>query len=105
MDAKDIQGLPKNSFPPLEKKSRPQKESQRKPDGISREVYALTGGLTALMPAVDSSQLKKRPPSNEKITWQWLPFTNSARKDDLQLFHWCDYVYGPFLNEGSVASL
>lgn len=38
MDAKDILGLPKNSFPPLEKKSRPPKESQRKPDGISREV-------------------------------------------------------------------
>ena len=38
MDAKDILGLPKNSFPALEKKSRPHKESQRKPDGISREV-------------------------------------------------------------------
>lgn len=38
MDAKDILGLPKNSFPSLEKKSRPPKESQRKPDGISREV-------------------------------------------------------------------
>lgn len=42
MDAKDILGLPKNG--PLmsqEKKSRPQKESQRKPDGISREVSLL----------------------------------------------------------------
>lgn len=38
MDAKDILGLPKISFPSLEKKSRPPKESQRKPDGISREV-------------------------------------------------------------------
>ncbi|KAE9615892.1 putative transcription factor MYB-HB-like family [Lupinus albus] len=94
MDAKDILGLSKNSFPALEKKSRPHKESQRKPDGISREVYALTGGLSSLMPAIDASHLKKRPPSDEKITWQWLPFTSSARKDNLQLYHWVRVVNG-----------
>ncbi|KAK4775541.1 hypothetical protein SAY87_023502 [Trapa incisa] len=95
MDAKDILGLPKTQFQiPQEKKSRPPKEPQRKPDGISREVYALTGGLAPLMPSIDASQLKKRPPSDEKITWQWLPFTSSARKDDLQLFHWVRVVNG-----------
>ncbi|KAI6674520.1 hypothetical protein NL676_002426 [Syzygium grande] len=95
MDAKDILGLPKNQLPiPQEKKSRPPKEPQRKPDGISREVYALTGGLAPLMPSIDVSQLRRRPPSDEKITWQWLPFTNSARKDDLQLFHWVRVVNG-----------
>lgn len=95
MDAKDILGLPKTPLSlTQEKKSRPQKDSQRKPDGISREVYALTGGLAALMPAIDVSQLKKRPPSDEKITWQWLGFTNSARKDNLELFHWVRVVNG-----------
>ncbi|KAI4319361.1 hypothetical protein MLD38_032966 [Melastoma candidum] len=95
MDAKDILGLPKNQIPiPQEKKSRLPKDSQRKSDGISREVYALTGGLAPLMPAIDVSQLKKRPPSDEKITWQWLPFSSSARKDDLQLFHWVRVVNG-----------
>ncbi|RDX60234.1 SWR1-complex protein 4 [Mucuna pruriens] len=94
MDAKDILGLPKNSFPPLEKKSRPPKESQRKPDGISREVYALTGGLAPLMPAIEASQLKKKSPPLEKITWQWLPFTSSARKDNLHLYHWVRVVNG-----------
>uniref|UniRef100_A0A7N0UUB3 Myb-like domain-containing protein n=1 Tax=Kalanchoe fedtschenkoi TaxID=63787 RepID=A0A7N0UUB3_KALFE len=94
MDAKDILGLPKTPLSlPHEKKSRP-KESQRKPDGISREVYALTGGVPPLMPSVDVSQLKRRPHSDEKITWQWLPFTNSARKDDLQLYHWVRIVNG-----------
>ncbi|XP_041022151.1 SWR1-complex protein 4 isoform X1 [Juglans microcarpa x Juglans regia] len=93
MDAKDILGLPKNSVT-QEKKSRPQKDSQRKPDGISREVYALTGGLAPLIPAIEASQLKKRPPSDEKITWQWLPFTNSARKDNLHLYHWVRIVNG-----------
>lgn len=38
-DAKDILGLPKTPLSlTQEKKSRPHKESHRKPDGISREV-------------------------------------------------------------------
>ncbi|KAM1074370.1 hypothetical protein ACFX11_019537 [Malus domestica] len=95
MDAKDILGLPKSTHPASqEKKSRPLKESQRKPDGISREVYALTGGVPPLMPAVEPLQLKKRPPTDEKITWQWLPFTSSARKDNLRLYHWVKVVNG-----------
>lgn len=96
MDAKDILGIPKISLPiPQEKKSRPQKDSQRKPDGISREVYALTGGVAPLMPSIDANQLKKRnQPENEKITWEWLAFTNSARKDNLQLYHWVRVVNG-----------
>ncbi|XP_039027490.1 SWR1-complex protein 4-like isoform X2 [Hibiscus syriacus] len=95
MDAKDILGLPKTPLSiTQEKKSRPQKDSQRKPDGISREVYALTGGVAPLMPSIDVSQLKRRPPSDEKITWQWLPFTSSARKDNLQLYHWVRVVNG-----------
>ncbi|KAL9255433.1 SWR1-complex protein 4-like protein, partial [Drosera capensis] len=95
MDAKDILGLPKSSLPiSLEKKPRAPKESQRRPDGISRELYMLTGGVAPLMPSIDLGHLKKRPPSNEKITWQWLPFSNSARKDDLQLFHWVRVING-----------
>ncbi|CAI9785569.1 unnamed protein product [Fraxinus pennsylvanica] len=95
MDAKDILGLSKTALPIQEKKSKPPKETQRKPDGISREVYALTGGLAPLMPSVDVNQLKRKAQSeNEKITWQWLPFTNSARKDNLQLYHWVRVVNG-----------
>ncbi|KAF2309711.1 hypothetical protein GH714_004749 [Hevea brasiliensis] len=77
-----------------EKKSQPKKDSQRKPDGISRQVYALTGVLAPFMPSIDTTQLKRRPPSDEKITWRWLPFTNSARKDNLQLYHWVRGVNG-----------
>lgn len=101
MDAKDILGIPKanSSSIPVEKKSKPPKESQRKPDGISREVYALTGGVAPLMPAVDVNTLlhpKKRPQptNNDKITWEWLSFTNSARKDNLELYHWVRVVNG-----------
>ncbi|KAJ9171693.1 hypothetical protein P3X46_015021 [Hevea brasiliensis] len=95
MDAKDILGLPKTSLLIMqEKKSQPKKDSQRKPDGISRQVYALTGVLAPFMPSIDTTQLKRRPPSDEKITWRWLPFTNSARKDNLQLYHWVRGVNG-----------
>lgn len=97
MDAKDILGLHKLSFSAnQEKKPRPQKDSQRKPDGISREVYALTGGcLPPLMPSIDPAHLKRKSQSdNEKITWQWLSFTSSARKDNLELYHWVRVVNG-----------
>ncbi|KAL0744924.1 hypothetical protein Bca101_101029 [Brassica carinata] len=68
-DAKDILGLPKTPLSlAQEKRSRPQKESHRKPDGISREV-----------------------------AWQWLPVKSSARSDDLQLFHWvCSLALEPY---------
>ncbi|KAJ8485959.1 hypothetical protein OPV22_018444 [Ensete ventricosum] len=96
MDAKDILGLPKNPFPATqEKKPRPQKETQRKPDGVHREVYALTGGMAPLMPTIEVSHLKKRQNTEkEKISWQWLPFTSSARTDTLQLYHWARVVNG-----------
>ncbi|XP_021769995.1 SWR1-complex protein 4-like isoform X2 [Chenopodium quinoa] len=95
MDAKDILGIPKNTLPlSQEKKSKPPKEPHRKPDGISREVYMLTGGVPPLMPAIDVAQLKKRRPTDEKVTWQWLSFTNSARKDNLELYHWVRVVNG-----------
>ncbi|KAI5082162.1 hypothetical protein GOP47_0001905 [Adiantum capillus-veneris] len=93
-DAKDILGLPKSAFA-AEKPKKPPKDVPKKPDGVSREVYALTGGLPPIMPALDTSFLKKRPvASSKKITWQWLPFSSSARKDNLQLYHWVKLVDG-----------
>uniref|UniRef100_A0A0D9WJ77 Myb-like domain-containing protein n=1 Tax=Leersia perrieri TaxID=77586 RepID=A0A0D9WJ77_9ORYZ len=98
MDAKDILGIPKGVFPSVqEKKPRAPKEPQRKPDGVSREVYALTGGvgMPPLMPTIEASHLKRRPAvEKEKVAWQWLPFTSSARADSLQLYHWVRVVNG-----------
>lgn len=97
-DAKDILGLPKGPLvhgAAQEKRPKPAKDIPKKPDGVSREVYALTGGLPLVMPSLDISNLKKRPPSEtEKISWQWLPFTSSARKDNLELYHWVKVVNG-----------
>nr|VDD10161.1 unnamed protein product [Brassica oleracea] len=87
-DAKDILGLPRKTPLSLtqEKRSRPRKESHRKPDGISREVYALTGGMIYLW------VLMLKNPSFFQVAWQWLPVKSSARSDDLQLFHWVRVV-------------
>ncbi|KAM3412212.1 hypothetical protein ACQJBY_003722 [Aegilops geniculata] len=105
MDAKDILGLQKTSFPSAqEKKPRAPKEPQRKPDGVSREVYALTGGvgMAPLMPTIEASHLKRRPAVEKeklvllnscvRVAWRWLPFTSSARTDNLQLYHWVRVV-------------
>jgi hypothetical protein len=164
MDAKDILGLPKTPLPlTQEKKSQPKKDSQRKPDGISREVCMyfflhelilfsplnLTCGIIcrfmhlqvdwlllchrltcrnwndALHRTRRSSLYSKKNKNiththtlflfktkgkdgflefvflrirnyEFQITWQWLPFTSSARKDNLQLYHWVSfeiYIY------------
>ncbi|KAJ7524465.1 hypothetical protein O6H91_17G007100 [Diphasiastrum complanatum] len=95
-DAKDILGLPKGGLPggPLaaadKRSSRTLKEAPtKKPDGVSREVYALTGGVPPLMPTLEPSALKRRNVSqSKKVSWRWLPFTTSARTDNLQLYHW-----------------
>ncbi|KAI5398975.1 swr complex subunit [Lathyrus oleraceus] len=69
----------------MEQNSLPHNESLRKPNSIPQKVNEIKGGLAPLMPAVD---WKIKPPSDKKVTWQWLPFKHSARKDDLQLSHW-----------------
>jgi DNA methyltransferase 1-associated protein 1 len=44
------------------------------------------------MPTLDPVSIKKRPASTKKISWQWLPFSTSARTDNLQLYHWVRLV-------------
>jgi DNA methyltransferase 1-associated protein 1 len=88
-DAKEILGLHKVAGlgASAEKRKTP-KDAFKKPDGVSREVYALTGGLPPIMPTLDPSSLKRRQIPSKKISWQWLPFKTSARLDNLQLCHW-----------------
>ncbi|CAK9273972.1 unnamed protein product [Sphagnum jensenii] len=94
-DAKEILGLHKVAGlgASAEKRKTP-KDAFKKPDGVSREVYALTGGLPPIMPTLDPSSLKRRQIPSKKISWQWLPFKTSARLDNLQLCHWVRMVDG-----------
>lgn len=150
MDPKDILGLPRNSLPSQDRKSKPPKESQRKPDGISREVCAFVFSsqsppppstainslprmlylglrphrrhrafdsrhrlysletkntipewegiyrLNVHVPSISVSVYCKNPPFIQ-ITWQWLPFTSSARNDNLQLYHWVCLLFPFFI--------
>lgn len=51
--------------------------------------------MAPLMPTIEASHLKRRPAvEKEKIAWQWLPFTSSARTDSLQLYHWVKVANG-----------
>eukprot|EP00899_Mesostigma_viride_P024716 jgi/Mesvir1/5429/Mv15489-RA.1 len=96
MDVKDILGLPRDAAPaPARPKPAP---SMKKPEGISREVFALTGGIPPVVPSVDviaGLKEKRRTGSQaRKVSWEWKPFQSSARKDGLQLCHWVRSVVG-----------
>ncbi|CAM9715853.1 unnamed protein product, partial [Chrysoparadoxa australica] len=58
---------------------------------MSREVYALLGkqGLAPVMPTKKPSLFKDRRGDKDKAAkWVWAPFSNSARKDGAEFFHW-----------------
>jgi hypothetical protein len=67
-DAKEILGLHKVAGlgASAEKRKTP-KDAFKKPDGVSREVYALTGGLPPIMPTLDPSSLKRRQIPSKKV--------------------------------------
>ncbi|KAG6545917.1 hypothetical protein Mapa_012573 [Marchantia paleacea] len=95
-DAKDILGLPKvadrSDTPKSSDKRRQSRDSQRKPDGVSREVYSLIGGLPPIMSCLPEINLKKHLQQpiypDRKKGWRWVPISSSARKDNLELHHW-----------------
>ena len=73
-----------------------QNQKQKKPLGMSREVYALMGeqGLPPVMPSQSAAGgfKKKRNGATGQARWEWRSFTNSARNDPswgvLKLKHW-----------------
>lgn len=89
MDAKDILGLPKNSISaaPQEKRPRPPKESQRKPDGVSREVLPLLTSASCLSMALSvclSLSVISSPPSLSRyLVHSRSPFVLVDLRDNL----------------------
>ncbi|KAJ3221996.1 swr complex subunit [Clydaea vesicula] len=61
------------------------KEKQKRPEGITREVFALTGGLPSLTIAPPTLKQKINKKARK---WAIKQFTNSARSDNLSLYHW-----------------
>jgi len=96
-DIRDILGLPtaaKSEGGEAKPRDKVKKEAPlKKPDGVSREVWLLQSGsreelAPPLIPTHNVGLKQKRKTSSVKVSWQWKPFSNSARKDGLQLKHW-----------------
>jgi DNA methyltransferase 1-associated protein 1 len=92
-DVKDILGVGRGGAPPEARKPE-KKERMKRPEGMSREAFALLGG--GANPAIPRHMLdgfkkkeaKPKPSHKGVVTFQWKPFVNQARKDNLQLRHW-----------------
>ncbi|CAZ79242.1 unnamed protein product [Tuber melanosporum] len=87
---------------PIAKK---QKTVERRPDGITRELFALLGENPPPV-AIVESKFKEKPRWMGKVNpWVWKPFENPARSDGLVLRHWerksepsqdLEYQFGKF---------
>ncbi|KAG2116018.1 uncharacterized protein F5147DRAFT_387921 [Suillus discolor] len=93
-DIRSALSLPSSSTPvhsttPAPRKS--QGQVTKKPEGISRELYALIGpSAPSLVAHLAKPRLKQKPNfgSGGKVKWEWRPFRNAGRTDSLQLGHW-----------------
>ncbi|KAI5813363.1 hypothetical protein BZA77DRAFT_339462 [Pyronema omphalodes] len=85
-DVMDISGPMENiPRPPPAKK---QKTVEKRPDGITRELFALLGENPPPV-AIVENKFKEKPKWMGKANpWVWTPFKNPARNDDLTLYHW-----------------
>ncbi|EJD01618.1 uncharacterized protein FOMMEDRAFT_126683, partial [Fomitiporia mediterranea MF3/22] len=69
------------------------KARKPKPDGISRELFALIGtAVPTLNAQLAKPKFKPKPKAlsggGKATKWEWREFTNFARKDSLKLSHW-----------------
>lgn len=97
-DVKDILGVPRSGPSQPEDKApalKEKKEKIKRPEGMSREAFALLGGSHPIISSQLASSMKKndmlkkpKPSTKGIITYQYRPFKNAARTDELELFHW-----------------
>ncbi|KAB8239790.1 hypothetical protein BDV23DRAFT_134104 [Aspergillus alliaceus] len=86
-DVRDMLDLPAEGQPRPHKK---QKVVEKRPEGITRELYALLGERAPPI-AITENRYKGRPKWMSKLRvrpWRMAPFTNEARSDGLVLRHW-----------------
>lgn len=84
-DVRDIMELgqaPASTSQPARRLAGPPDPRQKRPDGITRELYALIGdnapslALAQTVKPKFKERLKRAGPS---VKWQWTPFTNPSR--------------------------
>lgn len=88
MDIKDILGISRDAGPA---QPRAPKQTIKKPEGMSREVFALlqqdaTATGVPLVPTPAQETFKQK--HSRVIGWDWRSFKNAARRDSLSLSHW-----------------
>lgn len=93
-DARDILGVERGAAALPERKPE-KKERMKRPEGMSREAFALLSGSNPIMTTQLMEGLKKgkkeklnKPTGKGTVVWRAQPFTNQARTDSLQLVHW-----------------
>ncbi|KAI9870773.1 MAG: DNA methyltransferase 1-associated protein 1, partial [Pleopsidium flavum] len=85
-DVRDMLDLPSDGHPRPVKK---QKTVEKRPEGITRELFALLGERAPPVAITDHVKYKERPKWSHKVQpWEMIPFTNPAREDGLVLRHW-----------------
>lgn len=94
---KDILGVPRSLAGDGERPVvKEKKEKMKRPEGMSREAFALLGDNHPIMPSQLLSGLKRkkdeknkaRPSTKGQPTYYMKAFTNQARSDGLVLRHW-----------------
>ncbi|KAG0742048.1 hypothetical protein G6F57_003690 [Rhizopus arrhizus] len=89
-DIRDILQINNSSKEFIQKK--PKQTVEKRPDGISRELYQLIGGAPPV--AFVKPTFKTKLQNKQKATpWVERPFSNSARSDGLILKHWVKQKY------------
>eukprot|EP01024_Parvocaulis_polyphysoides_P025382 TRINITY_DN2316_c0_g1_i3.p1 TRINITY_DN2316_c0_g1~~TRINITY_DN2316_c0_g1_i3.p1 ORF type:complete len:417 (+),score=74.06 TRINITY_DN2316_c0_g1_i3:24-1253(+) len=108
-DVKDILGVSRSAFG-LGNESKPKPEKLKRPEGMSREAFALLGDH-AIIPAQFAEQLlqqhqtqqeKFKPgaffrsqKTNSNVAYRRKAFVNQARTDGLELKHWVKCLKDP----------
>ncbi|KAF9975230.1 swr complex subunit [Actinomortierella ambigua] len=62
--------------------------TEKKPDGISRELYGLIGNNVSTVAFNNPAYKPKLNLRTKAVSWTWRPFVNPMRDDDLVLHHW-----------------
>mmetsp|Transcript_20601 Transcript_20601/g.36924 ORF Transcript_20601/g.36924 Transcript_20601/m.36924 type:complete len:543 (-) Transcript_20601:454-2082(-) len=114
-DVADILGLAKGGSGANGGGSRPKGNAAKRPDGMSKEVFALLANGTELPPLMPSSsnaaEIYKLFAKQPAVKWTWKAFSSSARRDNLQLHHWqreaaeeSDYAFARFNRRSATVS-
>ncbi|EPS42009.1 hypothetical protein H072_4042 [Dactylellina haptotyla CBS 200.50] len=87
-DVRDVLGIDATAIEPRQPPLKKQRTVEKRPDGITRELYALLGE-NAPPVAVVEHRFKDKPKFLGTVAaWKEQKFNNPARKDDLELSHW-----------------